>query len=120
MQINLLKSKLHKVIVTEANVEYRGSITIDQDLLDAAKIKKFELVHVNNATNGNRIITYVIPGERGSGCICLNGGAALHNKKGDFVHILTYANFNETEADNYRPIVVHTDENNKVTEISEY
>jgi aspartate 1-decarboxylase len=120
MQITLLKSKLQEVIVTEANINYRGSITIDQDLMDAANMKKFELVHVNNASNGSRIITYIIPGERGSGEICLNGAAAVHFEVGQKVHILSYAAFEYDEADDYEPIVVLTDVNNKVLEYSNY
>ena len=120
MQITLLKSKLQEVIVTEANINYRGSITIDQDLMDAANMKKFELVHVNNATNGSRIITYIIPGERGAGDICLNGAAAVHFEVGDKVHILSYANFENEEIDNYEPIVVLTNSKNEVLEYSNY
>ena len=120
MQLTLLKSKLQEVIVTEANIEYRGSITIDQDLMDASNMKKFELVHVNNASNGSRIITYIIPGERGQGDICLNGAAALHFQKGDKVHILSYANYEEHEADEHEPIVILTDEKNRVLEYSNY
>jgi aspartate 1-decarboxylase len=120
MQLTLLKSKIQSVIVTEAKLEYRGSITIDADLMEAAKLKRYEAVHVNNATNGSRIITYVIAGERGSGQVCLNGAAALHFKKGDAVHVLSYASFDEKEADTFIPVVIHTNEKNKITEISNY
>src|SRR5258706_6668815 len=114
MQITLLKSKLRSVTVTEAKLEYRGSITIDQDLMDAANLKRYEAVHVNNATSGSRIITYVIPGERGSGEIRLNGAAALHFTKGDKVHILSFANFEAEEADSFTPVVIYTNEENKI------
>ena len=117
MQLILLKSKLQSVIVTEANLAYRGSITIDPDLLDAARMYPYESVHVNNANNGARIITYIIPGIRGSGEICLNGAAALHFKAGDKAHILAFGHFNEEEAINFKPIIVHTDENNKIKEL---
>ncbi len=109
--LTVLKSKLKKVYVTESNVNYEGSITIDEDLMDAANLAEYELVHVNGL-NGNRIITYVIKGKRGSGVICMNGGASLHFKVGDEVHVLAFENssyFGRTP-----PKIIHTDKNNKV------
>ena len=117
MQITLLKAKIHTVIVTEAELEYHGSVTIDEDLMDAAGIVNHELVHINNRNSGSRIISYAIPGPRGSGVICMNGAAALHNRKGDVVHILVYANFTPREAKAFRPIVVHTKGNNEIDSI---
>ena len=114
MQITLLKAKIHTVVVTEAQLEYQGSITIDEDLMDAAGIVEHELVHINNRSQGTRIITYAMPGPRGSGVICLNGAAALHNKKGDTVHILAFANFTPEEAKSFHPVVVQTTGNNQM------
>lgn len=120
MILNMLKAKIHTVRVTEANIKYHGSITIDADLLDAAGIKKYEQVFINNATNGSRIMTYVLPGKRGSGEVCMNGGAALHAKVGDIIHILCFCNVAEEELDNHVPLVIFTDENNKVLSVESY
>ena len=106
MQIEILKSKIHRVSVTEANVNYIGSITIDENLMDAAHIIEYEKVHVVNVTNGERLITYVIKGERNSGIICLNGAAAHKANIGDIVIILSYAAMTPEEAKNYIPICV--------------
>lgn len=120
MELTLLKSKIHTVTVTEANVAYNGSITIDADLLDAAGIKKYEQVYVNNAVNGSRIMTYVLPGERGGGEVCLNGGAALHANVGDTIHILSFVRLSPEEADDYRPTLVFTEENNRLKAVEQY
>lgn len=120
MSINILKSKIHTVKVTEANVAYNGSITVDVDLLDAANIKKYEQVYVNNAVNGSRIMTYVLPGERGSGEVCMNGGAALHAQVGDIVHILSFFQIPEDEADEYQPILVFTKDENVIESVDYY
>lgn len=106
MQIEVLKSKIHRVTVTEANVNYIGSITIDENLMDAANIIEYEKVHVVNVTNGERLITYVIKGERGSGIICLNGAAAHKANVGDIVIIISYAAMTVEEAKNHEPICV--------------
>lgn len=108
---HFLKSKLQEVIVTQANIEYEGSITIDQDLMDAASIAQYERVEVNGKTSKSRITTYAIPGERGSGIIALNGGAALHFKIGDHVHVLCYAIADSNCV--FTPTIVHT-QNNKL------
>lgn len=113
MKIEVLKSKIHTVKVTEANVAYEGSITIDRDLMDHANLKEYEVVHVNNSTNGSRIVTYVIPGERGSGTICMNGGAALHAAEGDIVHILSFCQIDEEEYETHEPIIILTKDNNQ-------
>ena len=111
MQIELLKSKIHRVKVTEANVNYIGSITIDEDLMDAAHLIEYEKVHVVNVTNGERLITYVIKGERGSGTICLNGAAAHKARIGDIVIILSYAMLDENEVKNFQPVCIFPENN---------
>ena len=111
MQIEILKSKIHRVTVTEANVNYIGSITIDENLMDAASIIEYEKVHVVNVTNGERLITYVIKGERGSGIICLNGAAAHKANPGDIVIIISYATMTVEEAKNYTPICIFPKDN---------
>lgn len=106
MMIEVLKSKLHCVTVTEANLNYMGSITIDEDLMDAAGLIAGEKVQVVNNNNGERFETYVIRGERGSGCICLNGAAARKVQVGDVVIIISYALMDFEEARSFRPQVV--------------
>ena len=117
MQIEVLKSKLHCVTVTEANLNYMGSITIDEALMEQAGILPNERVQVVNNNNGERLETYTIPGPRGSGVICLNGAAARLAQPGDIVIIMAYAFFQEDEAKTYKPTVVMVDENNHVREI---
>lgn len=114
MLIEVLKSKLQQVYVTESNLAYRGSITIDEDLMDAADLHEWELVHINNATNGTRIITYILKGKRGTGEICMNGGASVHANVGDRIHILSYCNIEKSEAKTYKPIIILTDDDNKI------
>lgn len=109
MQIQVLKSKLHCVTVTQAELDYIGSITIDEDLMDAANLIENEQVHVLNKNNGERLITYVIKGKRGSGVICLNGPAALKVNVGDVVIVISYAAMDAEAAKNYTPIVVFPD-----------
>jgi aspartate 1-decarboxylase len=106
MQIEMLKSKIHRVFVTEANINYIGSITIDEDLMEAAHIIEYEKVHVVNVSNGERFITYVIKGERSSGTICLNGAAAHKADIGDIVIILSYAIMTPEEAKTYIPVCI--------------
>ncbi len=113
----LLRSKIHRAIVTEANKDYFGSITIDEDLLDAADIKKFEQVHVLSVTSGDRLITYVIPGDRGSGVICMNGAAAHKINQGHIVIIIAYCNVPENEIGNVNPKVVLIKERNRIDKI---
>lgn len=120
MELKILKAKIHTVKVTEANVSYNGSITIDADLLDAAGIVKYEQVYINNAINGSRIMTYVLPGKRGSGEVCMNGGAALHAKLGDTVHILSFINISPEEAETYQPTLVFTEGNNQIKSVEKY
>lgn len=111
MQIEVLKSKLHCVRVTEANLNYMGSITIDEDLMDAVGIIAGERVFIVNNNNGERFDTYVIKGERGSGCICLNGAAARKVQVGDIVIIMSYAIMDYEEAKTFTPKVVFPDQN---------
>ena len=106
MLLHILKSKIHCATVTEANLHYMGSITIDQDLMDAANLLPGEQVHVVNNMNGARIETYVIAGERGTGCICLNGAAARLFQVGDEVIIMAYSLMTDEEARPYKPAVI--------------
>lgn len=117
MFLHMLKSKIHKATVTEANLHYVGSITIDQDLLDKAKIIPNEKVAVVNNNNGARLETYVISGERGSGVVCLNGAAARHVQPGDVVIIISYTMMEEEQARNYEPTLVFMGKDNKIDEI---
>ena len=109
MQIEVCKSKIHKVTITEANLQYVGSITIDEDLMDAANIIENEKVQVVNINNGERLETYVIKGERGSGTICLNGPAARKAAVGDVVIIIAYAHMDFEEAKTFKPWIVFLD-----------
>ena len=112
--LNMLKCKIHRATVTEANLHYVGSITIDEDLMDAAGLLEYESVHVLNITNGNRLETYVIKGERGSGCICINGAAAHLINKNDLVIIVAYCQLTTSEIDDHIPTVVHVNDKNKI------
>ncbi|AXV49964.1 MAG: aspartate 1-decarboxylase [Prevotella denticola] len=114
MQIEVLKSKLHCATVTEANLHYMGSITIDEDLLDAANMIAGEKVQIVNNNNGERFETYIIKGERGSGCVCLNGAAARKAVVGDVVIIISYALMDFEEAKTFKPTVVFPKEGNKL------
>ena len=109
MLIEVIKSKLHRVSVTEANLNYIGSITIDEDLMDAVNLIAGEKVHVVNNNNGERFETYVIKGERGSGIICLNGAAARKVQPGDIVVIMSYALMDFEEAKTFKPRIVFPD-----------
>jgi aspartate 1-decarboxylase len=106
MQLQVLKSKIHNAIVTDANIDYIGSITIDEDMMDAVGLREEEQVHVINYRNGERLITYVIKGERGSGAICMNGPAALKISKGDKIIIIAYAGMSEAEAAQHKAKII--------------
>ena len=106
MLVTVLKSKIHCARVTEANLNYMGSITIDEDLMDAAGMLEGEQVHIVNNNNGERFVTYIIKGERGSGCICLNGAAARLVQPDDVVIIMAYAQMTPGEAREFRPTVI--------------
>ena len=114
MQIQVLKSKIHRATVTMADINYIGSITIDENLMDAANLAENEQVHVLNYTNGERIVTYVIKGERGSGIICMNGPAALKFQIGDLVIVLSYAGMDFEEAKKFKPALIYPDSKNKL------
>ncbi|MCQ2374020.1 MAG: aspartate 1-decarboxylase [Phascolarctobacterium sp.] len=114
MLFNMFHGKIHRATVTQANLNYMGSITIDQDLLDASGILPGERVQIVDNNNGSRIETYTIPGERGSGVICLNGAAARCVHVGDIVIIMGYALMTEEEAKTFVPKVIMLDENNKI------
>ncbi len=120
MTLTMLKSKIHRATVMEANVDYVGSITIDADLLEASGILEYEKVCVVDVTNGGRLETYTIEGERGSGMICLNGAAAKLINKGDTVIIMAYTEVTPEEAKELKPRVVFVDENNKPVSIKNY
>ncbi|MBW6534344.1 MAG: aspartate 1-decarboxylase [Mariniphaga sp.] len=109
MRIEICKSKIHKVTVTEANLQYVGSITIDEDLMEAANLIENEKVQVVNINNGERLETYVIKGERGSGIICLNGPAARKAAVGDVVIIISYASMDFEEAKTFKPSIIFPD-----------
>jgi len=106
MFVEVLKSKIHQVSVTEANLHYVGSITIDEDLMDAANIIENEKVHVVNINNGERLETYVIKGDRGTGEICLNGPAARKMAVGDIIIIMSYASMDLIEAKKFKPVII--------------
>ncbi|MFH1428168.1 MAG: aspartate 1-decarboxylase [Candidatus Margulisiibacteriota bacterium] len=110
----MCKSKLHRVTVTDANIDYAGSITIDEDLMKAADMLQYEKVQVANITNGNRLTTYAIKGKPGSGEICLNGAAARLCSVGDLILIITYAAYNEEELKSFMPKMIMVDENNRI------
>ena len=115
MFIQVLKSKLHRVKITQAELHYVGSITIDEDLMDAARLIEGEKVQIVNVNNGERLETYVIKGERGSGMICMNGPAARKVQVGDIIIIISYAMMVLEEAKKYTPAVVFPDESNKLS-----
>lgn len=114
MQIQVLKSKIHRVKVTQAELNYVGSITIDEDLMDAANLIANEKVQVVNINNGERLETYVIKGERGSGIICLNGPAARKAQVGDIVLIISYATMDFEEAKQFTPVTIFPDSANRL------
>lgn len=114
MLITVMKSKIHRVKVTQAELHYVGSITIDEDLMDAAGLIENEQVHIVNNNNGERLITYVIKGERGTGTICLNGAAARRAQVGDIVIIIAYGSLTQEEAREFRPKIVFPDTNNRL------
>ena len=115
MFIEVLKSKIHRVKITQAELHYVGSITIDEDLMDAANLIENEKVQIVNINNGERLETYVIKGERGSGMICMNGPAARKVQVGDIVIIISYAHMDFEEAKAFKPSLIFPDQHNKLT-----
>lgn len=120
MQRVMLRAKLHRVTVTQADLHYEGSCGIDQDLLDAADMKEFERIELYNVNNGERFSTYIIPAPRGSGEISLNGAAARRAHIGDYLIICTYAPMEDAEAAAYKPKVILVDEANRIKEIRKF
>jgi aspartate 1-decarboxylase len=114
MEIEILKSKVHRVVITEANLHYIGSLTLDEDLMDAANLIANEKVQVVNVNNGARIETYLIPGKRNSGICCLNGPAARYGALGDIVIVISYARMDMEEARKFKPSVVFPKEGNRL------
>ena len=114
MQIEVLKSKVHRAVITEANLNYVGSLTLDEDLMDAANMIENEKVQVVNVNNGDRLETYLIKGKRGSGICCLNGPAARRGMTGDVVIVISYASMDFEEAKKFKPAVVFPKEGNKL------
>ena len=114
MQIEILKSKVHRAVITEANLNYVGSLTLDEDLMDAANMIANEKIQVVNVNNGSRIETYLIKGKRGSGTCCLNGPAARQGAVGDVVIIISYATMEFEEAKKFNPSLVFPKEGNKL------
>ena len=119
MMLQMLKAKIQELSVTESCMEYPGSISLPADLMKAADIRQFELVHVNNKTNGNRIITYAVKNNR-AGFVSINGAASKHFKNGDTIHVLAFAYLNEEEADTFNPTIVVANKENKVVESKPY
>lgn len=119
MLIEMLYSKIHRATVTDANLNYVGSITIDEELLEASKMRVGQKVEILNINNGERFSTYIILGERGQRDICLNGAAARKVHKGDKIIIVAYATYNDNELENYKPTVVLVDDENSITDIIE-
>lgn len=120
MMLSMLKSKIHRAVITQAELDYVGSITIDEDLMDSAGLIEYEHVHIVNVNNGSRIETYVIAGERGSGVICLNGAAARSGQKGDCIIIMSYADMDEKEIKENPPKVVFVDDQNRIIRTTRY
>jgi len=113
----LVKAKIHRATVTQAELNYVGSLTIDLDLMEMCDIMPNEQVHIVNVTNGHRMITYAIEGERGSGILCLNGAAARHGQKGDLIIVMTFGHFSPEEARDWKPQIVVVDEANRPVEM---
>ena len=120
MELTMLKGKIHRAVVKQAELNYVGSITIDPELMDAAGILEYEMVQIVDVENGNRFETYTICGEAGSGMICLNGAAARQVQVGDHVIIMCYASMTPEEAKTHRPKVVFVDEENKIHQGKDY
>lgn len=120
MQLNMLKSKIHRATVTEAKLNYVGSITIDMELMESANIIEYEKIQVVDINNGNRLETYVIAGEPGSRIICLNGAAARFVQPGDQVILMTYCQLESSEVKEHKPIVVFVNEDNSIKEVTNY
>lgn len=120
MTLEMLKGKIHRATVTQAELDYVGSITVDEELLEKSGIFEYEKVQIVDVNNGNRFETYTIAGERGSGMICLNGAAARCVSLGDKIIIMSYGQYTADEAKNHKPTVVFVDDNNKISRVTNY
>lgn len=120
MQITMLQGKIHRATVTQAELDYVGSITVDEDLLDAAGIREYQMVQIVDVNNGNRFETYTIAGERGSGVMCLNGAAARCVSVNDKIILMAYAQMTPEEAEVNKPNVVFVDDENKISRVTNY
>lgn len=120
MTIEMLKGKIHRATVVQAELDYVGSITVDQELLEASGIYEYEKVQIVDVNNGSRFETYTIAGEKGSGMICLNGAAARCVSVGDKIIIMSYASMTKEEADSFKPTVVFVDDDNKISRVTNY
>lgn len=120
MQITMLKGKIHRAVVRQAELNYVGSITVDPELMEAAGILEYEMVQIVDIENGNRFETYTISGEPGSGMICLNGAAARQVQVGDHIIIMCYAQMTPEEAKSHEPCVVFVDEQNQIQRVANY
>ena len=120
MELIMLKSKIHRAVVTQADLNYVGSVTIDTELLEASGIYEYEKVQIVDINNGNRFETYTIAGKAGSGIICLNGAAAKCVEVGDKVIIMAYCNIDKEEVKTHKPTVVFVDDNNKIVRVADY
>ena len=114
MRLTMLKGKIHRATVTEANVDYEGSLTVDVTLLEASGILPHELIHVWDVTRGTRLVTYAMRGEPNSGVICVNGAGAHLVRPGDLVIVAAFADMDEAEARQHKPVVIHVDEKNRI------
>ncbi|RPD46047.1 MULTISPECIES: aspartate 1-decarboxylase [Chitinophagaceae] len=119
MQIQLLRTKVQQLVVSESSENYPGSIALPDELIEASGLRLFELVHVNNLTNGNRIVTYVVRSKR-EGFVTLNGAASKLFSKGDKIHVLAYGYFDEAEAVGFEPRIIYADEMNRLKEVKTY
>ncbi|MCI9022283.1 MAG: aspartate 1-decarboxylase [Eubacterium sp.] len=120
MNLTMLKGKIHRAVVKQAELQYVGSVTVDTDLLDAAGILEYEMVQIVDIENGNRFETYTIAGEAGSGMICLNGAAARQAAVGDHIILMSYAQMTPEEAKEHKPDVVFVDEENRIVRVTNY
>lgn len=120
MTMELLKGKIHRATVTQAELDYVGSITVDETLLEASGIREYEKVQIVDVNNGSRFETYTICGEKGSGMICLNGAAARQVSVGDKIIIMAYGGFTEEEAENHKPKVVFVNDENRISRLTSY
>ncbi len=120
MLLTMLKGKIHRATVTDANLDYEGSVTIDSGLLEASGMLPYESVEIYNVTNGSRLRTYILPAEKGSGTVCVNGAAAHHARKGDIVILAAYAMMEADEAAKFHPLVVLVDSRNRIVKVTRY